>query len=161
DDNRRFAGADMGVAASEISNTQQWKIFEGGGKEFLDLFDKGLVADMNPARNGDSLTLKDAERRQDRGTYDYVITSNTINDPDTELNRNFPFIAAAHLLKKGGRVFHLVGYSPDFYDQTFDHPYLPQIIGQRVIARQAIPQGSKSQAGRYTFIGLEQNQPCH
>jgi hypothetical protein len=161
EDDRRYAAFGMGGGGPvPPENLAQWRALSDGGDRILALFGAGNVLDVNPRRTGIYLTLKDVHRRDDKGTYDYVVTSNVINDPDTDLSGNFPFIAAASLSKEGGHIFHLVSYSPDFYDQTFDHPYLSQLIGQQIIARQPMPPQRNELDGHFTFIGLEQVAPC-
>ncbi len=122
-------------------------VFTPSSKALFDMFDK--VYDFYPGRNDDQFSLTAIDAKYADTKVDYVVTGNVLNDPAHSNSSHFVFLAAARMLKKGGRAIHLLGYSNHFYDLHINNPTMIALAGQKRIA--ALP-------SQHHFNGLEETR---
>ena len=77
-------------------------VFTPSSKALFDMFDK--VYDFFPGRNDDQFSLAAIDAKYADAKVDYVVTGNVLNDPTHSNSSHFVFLAAARMLKKGGRA---------------------------------------------------------
>ena len=123
---------------------QHRAVFTPCSKALFDMFDE--VYDFFPNRNNGHFSLEEVDAKYPVTKVDYVVTGNVLNDPIHSNSSHFVFLAAARMLKKGGRAIHLLGYSNHFYDLHVNNPTMIALAGQKRIA--ALPT-------QHHFNGLE------